>query len=239
MKTTFFPAQKAQVVLASLLLSFGLFFSCTGSKPGVRNLQVGEKGSAEAFVGQELPLRAKIALGEKIAAVHVDVRPADAESPILHQHYTEGYAGRERAAFVESIAIPADAKTGSYTVTLKVIGESGATEEKSANFRLSVDSSVPVAGDLDVGINAAGNDLHLETDITAAKKIKQVRVEIKGEAWTRDFTFDKAQMQEQMSYNFHEHVRVDEAPAGEYEVILTVEDQAGRTAEARGNFRKK
>jgi len=28
---------------------------------------------------------------------------------------------------------------------------------------------VPVVGDLDVGINAKGNDLHLETDITAAK----------------------------------------------------------------------
>jgi len=223
----------------AVMSAVGMFVSCSADRPGVRHLEVGEKGSAEAFVGQELPVRAEIALGEKIATIHLDAKASEAGGWTFHRHYTEGYAGKDRAAFAEKIDIPEDAKVGGYTVTVKAIGESGAAEEKSADFRLSVDSSVPVTGDLDVGINAAGNDLHLETDITAAKKIKQVRVEIKGAAWSRDFTFDKAQMKDQLSYNFHEHVPVDEAPAGEYEVLLTVEDQDGRTAVAHGSFEKK
>jgi len=223
----------------AVMSAIGMFVSCSADRSGVRHLEVGEKGSAEAFVGQGLPVRAEIALGEKIASVDLRITPSDADGWSFRQQYAGNYAGKDKTSFAESIEIPADAKVGSYAVTVTAMGEKDAVEEATVDLRLSVDSSVPVVGDLDVGINATGNDLHLETDITAAKKIKQVRVEIKGAAWQKDFVFDKAQMKDQLSYNFHEHVHVDEAPAGEYEVLLTVEDQDGRTAVAKNGFRKK
>jgi len=225
--------------LATVISAIGLFVSCSADRSGVRNLEVGEKGSAEAFVGQELPVRAEIALGEKIASVEVRITPSGADGWSFRQQYAGNYAGKDNVSFAETVQVPEGAKVGSYVVGLRAMGEKEAAEEATVDIRLSVDSSVPVVGDLDVGINAAGNDLHLEADITAAKKIKQVSVEVKGAAWSKVFTFDKAPMKDQMSYTFHEHVHVDEAPPGMYEVVLTVGDQAGRNAVAHGNFEKK
>jgi len=229
-----------KVGLVVLMLAIGLFVSCSADRPGVRHLEVGEKGSAEAFVGQPLPVRAEIALGEKIASVEVRITTSDADGWSFRQQYADSYAGKDKVSFAETVQIPESAKVGSYAVRLTVMGEKHASEEATLDIRLSVDSSVPVVGDLDVGINAAGSDLHLETDITAAKKIKQVKVEIKGAAWSKDFIFDKAPMKDQLSHTFHEHVHeVEEAPPGTYEVLLTVEDQAGRKAAVRGSFEKK
>ncbi len=235
-KITEFTAKASAV---ALMLSFVLFFSCSQHQTGIQKLEIGENGVTEAFIGQLLPIRAEIELNEKIASIDIHIVPVEANKWSFNQQYTEAYAGRRTALFEENIQIPDDAKVGNYELTIKVVGESGVTTEKQTNIRISVDSTVPIVGDLDVGINPKGNDLHLEADITATKKIKQVTVEIKGETWSKDFVFDKPQMKDQLSYKFHEHVHVEEAPKGEYKVVLTLEDQSGRKAVTTKSFQKK
>lgn len=108
----------------------------------------------------------------------------------------------------------------------------------SATGRERIDTTIPVITDLDVGINAKKNDLHIEAELSAVKKIDRVVVTLKGDNWTKDITFDQAPPRGELTTNFHQHVHVDEAPAGEYQVILTLHDQEGREAKAEGSFVK-
>lgn len=229
----------AKVSLMALMLSISLLFSCSNGQTGITKIEIGEKGKSEAFIGSHLPIKAEINLNEKIKSIEVQIALAKTTDWSLNRSYREKYVGNSKVHFNESFEIPYDAEVGNYELMLKVNGENGAVEEKRTRIQISVDSTVPIVGDLDVGINAKGNDLHLETDITAAKKIKQVSVALKGKEWSKDFVFDKPAIKDHVSYNFHEHVNVNEAPKGEYEVVLTVEDQEGRKASTTNSFQKK
>lgn len=221
-----------------LLFAFIILLAgCSSPGRGISDLQVGEK--AEAFVGLSLPVSARVSAEAAIVEISIAIRPVSDEGWTFAAQYSDGIAGKNKADFRTDVAIPATAEPGNYRLTLRLVEADGSVTEASADFRLTIDSTVPTASGLDVGINAAGNDLHLETELTAPSGIKSVFVAIEGNAWSKEFKFAGEQLVGQLTHHFHEHVHVSEAPEGDYRVILTVEDQKGRRAQTEGMFAKK
>ena len=217
----------------------GLFaVSCSSKGNGISDLKI--VGSDEGVsVGQPSLIEADINVEDAIDEVQITWEPTSGDGWQLAAAFTDGLQGQQSVRFSEYIDVPVDAAPGKYRLTMKVKQQDGTEIEESVDATLTIDSTVPVASDLDVGINAAGNDLHLETELTAVKKIQQVTVQVNGAAWSKDFTFDGSRIKDQLSLHFHEHVHIDEAPAGNYQVVLTVEDQEGRSASVEGSFTKK
>lgn len=212
--------------------------ACHQEHPGVSDLRVGTDGNGEAFVGQELPVTAHISVHTPINRADVEIRAISGQGWAFQQQYTEGIAGKTHAQFETVIAVPDTVETGDYILVLRIMDAEETTSEDTARFRLAVDNTVPVASDLDVGINAAGDDLHLESELTVPLGIAKVLVEIKGDDWEKAFTFSEERLVGQLSYRFHEHVKVGEAPKGSYRVTLTVEDGKGRRSGTEGIFTK-
>ncbi|SKB63501.1 protein of unknown function [Parapedobacter luteus] len=222
-----------------VLLLLVVMAGCGRQEAGVSKLRIGADGNAEAFVGQSFPVEAHVAATTTISEAEINIRPVSGDGWVFNGPFSEGIAGKKDATFAARIDVPADTEPGNYTLTLRVIDADGSVSESTGDFRIGIDSTVPIAGDLDVGINAAGNDLHLETELTVPGKIDQVTVEIKGDAWSDEVTFAGDRLVGQLAHHFHEHIAVAEAPKGDYRVILTVADQRGRRAQAEGTFTKK
>ncbi len=225
--------------LAAVLTAMIVFVGCGGRQEGIGSLKVGPEGNAEGFAGQSLPVSASVRTASPISHVDVAIQPIAGSGWTFSERYTERIAGNREIPFQAGVDVPVDAEPGDYKLTVHVETADGTAFTESTDLRLAIDSTVPVASDLDVGINAAGNDLHLETELTVPGKIRQVRVEVVGDDWRDEFPFAGSKLVGQLAHHFHEHVQVGEAPAGSYRVILTVEDQRGRKAQAEATFTKK
>ena len=212
--------------------------ACQHEHAGVSNLQVGSGGSAEALIGQELPVTAHISAQAPINRADVEIKPVSGKGWVFKQQYTKGIAGKVHTQFETSMTIPNTVEAGDYLLVLRITDADGTLSEDTAQFRLAIDSTVPTASDLDVGINAAGDDLHLESKLTAPLGIAKVAVEIKGDNWEKAFTFSEERLIGQLNHHFHEHVKVGEAPEGPYRISLTVEDSKGRQSRTEGAFIK-
>lgn len=216
-----------------------LLIGCGGGDSGIGKLQVGTGAPAEGFAGQPLPVVAAVTTKAAIAQVTVDIRPVTGQGWTFSKPYTDEVVGSKEMTFRTAIDVPTDAEPGNYQLTLRVTTADSIAIAASADFRLDIDSTVPTTTDLDVGINAAGDDLHLETELAAPSKIKQVSVAVEGEQWRKEFSFAGKALVGQLSAHFHEHVHVADAPRGAYRVILTVTDEQGRQAKTEARFSKK
>jgi len=230
-----------KISLTAVVLFFIVLSSCSGDRSGISKMMVGEKDSGEATVGSSMPVKATISLDENIAGIELQMASLDAEMDerTFNQQFSDKYSGANAVKFDEQFMFPSGTEAGNYELTLIVTGESGAILQQKRNFRISVDSTVPVVDELEVGINAKGDDLHLAAHITAVKKIRRVTLGLEGEDWSKEFVFEQARIKDQTSIHFHEHAHVDDAPAGIYTLVLTVEDYDGRKASATSTFEKK
>lgn len=231
--------QNRNVVTLILAGIIAVFSACSNRDSGISNIQIGEDNNSEAHIGSSFPVKADISLDENIQSVTMTIASTDGSNWDFTQNFTEKYAGSKTAKFQENIEVPTDAEMGNYELLLTATGESGAIEESSSTFRVAIDSTVPTVTDLEVGLNSAGDDLHLEAHLTAAKKIKQVILTVKGERWIKDVTFDKSHIKGQTHIHFHEHADIESAPAGEYSAILLVEDEDGRKSTGSAGFTKR
>lgn len=227
--------------LAGIILLFIAFSSCSDGQVGISKLKVGERNSGEATLGLPMQIEADVKLEENIEGIALDIVSLDIESDewTYQQDFGTKYSGTNTAKFDEQYMFPNGTLAGDYELTLTVTGESGAIVQQKRDFKILVDSTVPFVDELEVGINAAGDDLHLAAHIAAARKIRQVVLLVEGAEWSKEFVFEQARIKDQTSVHFHEHAHVDEAPAGTYQVTLTVEDQDGRKASATADFNKK
>lgn len=224
--------------MATLMFIGLLSAACHPEHPGVTDLRVGTEDSGEAFAGQELPMSAHIAVHAPIRRADVEIRPVSGKGWTFAQQYNESLEGKTHARFEARIGIPDTAEAGDYLLVLRITDTEEHVSEDTARFRLAIDSTVPTASGLDVGINKAGNDLHLETELTVPAGIAGVSVEIRGDAWSDTFDFSGNDLVGQLTHRFHEHVKVGEAPGGAYTVIATVRDRQGREYKTEGAFTK-
>ncbi len=222
-----------------VLWSIVLFLAgCNSGTTGISGLRIGDDTGKEVFPGQPLQVTARLATHTEISHIDLEIQPAADSGWTFRQEYRDGYSGLQKVNFKAELPVPPDAEPGTYRLALRLTDKKGSEMTESDDFRLAIDSSIPTATDLDAGINTAGNDLHLETELTAPGRINKVVVDIKGDEWQKTFTFAGKQLTGQLSHRFHEHVDVAEAPKGFYQVILTVEDQKGKRSTVEGAFTK-
>ncbi len=232
-----FQGQKGIASMSCLLMSLFIISACS-SGSGISDIQIGETGGQEAFVGQDLAISGNISSHADLVDVTIEITPESGEGWTFEQQYTDGIAGAKQAKFEQKIPVPLTAETGNYVLVIRAIDTHGHLIEETKPFRIGIDSTVPTASDLDIGINAAGNDLHLETELTVPTKLAKVVVAIKGDDWSDEVTFDGEAIVGKLTHHFHEHIKVGEAPEGTYEVVLTAEDQKGRQCHVTGTFTK-
>lgn len=224
-------------LVLSLIINL-LLVGCQNREEGISNINIGNESEQKGYIGQPLSIQADIISDVTLEQVELMISSNIDQDWDFSEIFKENISGKKEAKFSTDVDIPQSLKSGKYSLTLKAVKSDGAIDEKTEMFRLIIDSSLPVVSDLDIGLNAKKNDLHLETELTAAKKIKQVMITIQGEAWNKEVILNEAKVDGKLSLHLHEHVHVDEAPEGTYEVIVTVEDQEGRKANNQATFTK-
>jgi hypothetical protein len=235
---------KNNKIIIALLLLTSVFVACKKDRiepqgPTIALLEVGHENNKTAYAGTDIHIEATINALANIAKVKLQIHPAIDGGWEFEQEFTEGFVGLKNADFHQHIDIPADAELGKYHIHLSVTDQQGRTTEVESELEIKFDPTLPVATGFEVGLNAAGNDLHLEAVVNAVNKIAKIIVEVHGPAWEKEFEFADAAMVGKTTYNFHKHVNVGEAPAGHYHVHLKIIDQAGKENEFEEHFDKK
>ena len=134
--------------------------------------------------------------------------------------------------------MPADAAIGKYRVVLTLTDQQGQVTKIESDLELKFDPTLPQATGFEVGLNTAGNDLHMEANITAVNKIAKIIVEIHGGNYEKEVIYTDAAMVGANSYNFHKHLNVSDVPKGHYHVHLKIVDQANKENEFEEHFDK-
>lgn len=223
-----------------LFIGLGVLYSCNSAKDtAITDLRVGTDSDLKGFAGIAMPVTAKVRGDKDIKEIELAIFPKSGSGWNFSQQYRVGLEGQNSADFEEAIAIPMDANVGYYRLKMKVVHADLTEVESTVDFDISLDSSIPLASELEVGINADGTDLHLESQLSVAKTIKSVMISLVGDSWSKEYLFEKTGMIGKLEYNFHEHIKVADLPKGRYEVVLQVNDQENRTFETRGRFEKK
>ncbi len=230
----------------TLLLFFLLAATFTACKkdeqltqaPSITELEIGSSNSKIAHPGNDLHIEAEISAPGNIKEVVLEIHPVSAGGWTVNTTYTEGFTGMKNADFHKHIDVPADAKVGPYHGHLSVTDQNGQVSEIEFDLHVTEDPSLPKATDFEVGLNAAGNDLHVEAAITAPNKIAKLVIEVDGNGWEKEMTYADAAVVGKTSYNLHKHLDVAAAPKGHYHVHLKVVDQSGREVEFEEHFDK-
>ncbi|RZM23142.1 MAG: DUF4625 domain-containing protein [Pedobacter sp.] len=242
--TTIKNNMKNNKLIIALFLFVSVFAACKKDKielagPTISGLEVGHENNKTAYPGTDIHIEAAIVAAANIAKVTLEIHPVTDGGWEYKQEYTEGFAGQKNAEFHQHVDVPADAALGMYHIHLSVTDQQGNVTEVESQLEIKFDPTLPIATEFEVGLNTAGNDLHLEASINAVNKIAKVVVEVHGPAWEKEFEFTDAAMVGQTTYNFHKHVNVGAAPAGHYHVHLKIIDQAGKENEFEEHFDKK
>jgi hypothetical protein len=207
--------------------------------PTISAVEVGHENNKTAYPGGDFHIEAEILAPGNVSTVQLLITPVSGSGWSFDEVFTDGLAGNKNATFHEHITIPGEAALGQYKLRLVVTDQKGQVANIESDLEIKVDPTLPAATGYEIGLNAAGNDLHLEATINAVNKIAKVIVEVHGAGWEKEFEFTDAAMVGQTTYNFHKHVNVGEAPAGLYHVHLVVVDQAGKQNEFEEHFDKK
>jgi hypothetical protein len=244
MKTIFRKLSPVQITKFFLILAIvaSLFTACKKddvlSSPKITALEVGSNNNKTAYPGTDLHIEAALLAGENIASIKLEINPAASTGWKFEKEYTTGYGGQKNADFHEHLDIPADAALGKYHITLTLTDQQGQTVKVESDLELKFDPTLPQAAGLEVDLNAAGNDLHVEATITAVNKIASVTVEIHGGTYEKEFVYTDIAMVGTTGYNFHKHINVSDAPKGHYHVHLKILDQANKENEVEEHFDK-
>jgi len=229
-----------------LLLFFLLAATFTACKkderiapaPSITALEVGTSNSKIAHPGNDLHIEAEISAPGNIKEVMLEIHPESGAGWKVNTTFTEGFTGLKNAAFHEHIDVPADAKVGAYHGHLKVTDESGQVSEVEFDLQVTADPSLAKATGFEAGLNAAGNDLHVEASITAPNKIAKIVLEVHGNGWEKEVTYEDAAVVGKTNYSLHKHLDVAAAPKGHYHVHLKLVDQSGKEVEFEAHFDK-
>lgn len=207
---------------------------------GVSDLKIGTAAKDKSsHLGAPIPVSGTVFAEHNVASLEVSLKDESGAETLIQQQLTDEVSGSTKTDFSTHLSLPADAEAGNYLVSLTVKDQQGNEQTEESPITLRIDSSFPAIVDLDVGINAAGNDLHLESNLAAANKLAKVIVLIEGESWNKEVEFAKSNVVGKVTLHFHEHVHVDQAPAGDYKVTLTIVDENGNKASTQADFTKK
>lgn len=233
----------------SLLVGF-LVVSCSEEEepmlapPSITHFEYGA-GTTHSTIpvgykGSDLHLAADIeadaAIREIVLSIHShDATPSEEEVEWdFERIYNDAKYQVMNPEFHEHIDIPENIPSGEYHISLSVEDELGNTTNHESELQI-VD---PILfSDIDVPSSAnRGDDFHAEFKVTAIHGIHSISVDIhahgltpqEGEVvWDHEEEFSEGYHGETEAV-FHEHIEIpNTAPAGEYHVLFTVEDEKG------------
>ncbi|RAJ05409.1 uncharacterized protein DUF4625 [Chitinophaga skermanii] len=208
------------------------------SKPTLNVTEIGHSNSKIAYVGADLHLDAEIEAANNIASIQVRIFQASSNTGWKYDStYTQGFAGTKNADFHKHIDIPATAAVGKYHIQLVVKDQKGQQTTFDGELDIQANVDLPNVTGIHVSLNDAKDDLHVDAQVAAPKKIASITVTVKG-AWTKATEYKDEAMVGQTSYKLHKHIHVGEAPAGHYHVFIKVVDQAGKSMEFEEHFDK-
>ncbi|WP_434036747.1 DUF4625 domain-containing protein [Formosa sp. 4Alg 33] len=243
---------KANFKLLVLFLSLGLFLqSCssdddgaTTNAPVITNFEFGEGSEHStdpvAYRGSDLHLEAEIYAENVVSSItlkihsHDDITLSEGEEAWeLTQVYDDASYQVINATFHEHIDIPVTAPAGEYHVELIVVDELGNSSEVEGH--LDVLAPITISDfEMDETV-VRGSDFHAEFLVDAHNGIHEISVDIhahdipvgEGEVeW--DYENVYSDYHDLTEAEFHKHIDVPAtAPAGEYHVTFTVEDENG------------
>lgn len=234
---------KTTKVTVAFLLLFATFTACKKDKletpkPSIEGLEVGTSNNKVAHPGNDLHIEALIIASGIIKDVVLEIHPENGSGWVVNTTYTEGFSGLKNAEFHKHLDVPANAALGDYHGHLKVTDQSGQVTEIEFELQLTADPALPSVSNFEVGLNAAGNDLHVEAMITVPNKISKIVLEVHGSGWEKEVTYTDAAIVGQTTYNLHKHLDIATAPGGHYHVHLKVVDQSGKENEFEEHFDK-
>ncbi|MCX2477405.1 DUF4625 domain-containing protein [Pedobacter sp. MC2016-05] len=206
--------------------------------PMISALEVGTGNSKIAHPGNDLHIEAQISAPANIKDVVLEIHPESGNGWNVSTTYTEGFAGLKNAEFHKHIDVPADAKVGAHHGHLKVTDQNGQVSEIEFDLQVTADPNLAKVTGFEVGLNTAGNDLHVEASVTAPNKIAKLVLEVHGNGWEKEVSYEDAAVVGKTSYNLHKHLDVAAAPKGHYHVHLKVIDQSGKEVEFEEHFDK-
>ena len=246
---------KTNFKLIAIALFLGTFlFSCSSDDdenfgaPTISGFEYGEGSSHSteqiAYKGSDIHLEAEIMAEATVSSITVsihshDLTPGDDEVEWdFEQIFTDSNYLVINPTFHEHIDVPEDAPAGEYHIELLVIDEEGNSTEVEGYIQIL---DIITLSDISIDTTVArGNDFHTEFMISAVNGIHNITVDIHahditpgdGEVeWDYEAEFEDG-YHEETEVEFHEHIVVpDTAPAGEYHMIFTVEDENGNTEE--------
>ncbi|NJB83599.1 DUF4625 domain-containing protein [Wenyingzhuangia aestuarii] len=198
---------------------------------------------AYAFIGSDMHLEAAIISDVKIASISLSIHsheavPGDGEEEWdFEKVFKDEKYLVLNPGFHEHIDIPDTAPAGEYHVELVVTDENGNKAEVEGHIliehihisEVSIDSSV-----------TRGDDFHAEFMINAVNGIHNITVDIHAHGLTVaegevEWDFEEEYLDgyhEETEVEFHKHIDVPAtAPAGEYHITFTVEDEDGNIKE--------
>lgn len=248
MKTNF----KFLAIIAFLGLSFQ---SCSNDDDGaalnaplISNFEFGEGSDHStdpvAYKGADIHLEAEINAEATVSSITLiihahDLQPGEGEVDWdFEQVFTDAKYLVINPVFHEHVDVPANIPAGEYHIEFIVTDELGNTTEVEGHIQI-LDPIVLSGFSIDSSA-ARGSDFHAEFMIDAVNGIHSITVDVhahglavgEGEVeWDYEEEF-LGDYHEQTSIEFHEHIDIPAtAPAGEYHVTFTVEDEDGNTKE--------
>ena len=248
---------KSNFKFLAIVTFLGLFLqSCSSDDDGATNAAApvitdfefgeGSDHSTEPFAykGSDLHLEAAINAEGIVSSISIDIHAHDlvvGEGEVEWEYeltWTDASYLVINPTFHEHIDIPSNIPAGEYHILLTVTDELGNSTEVEGHL----DILDPIAiSDFDMDETVArGSDFHVEYMIAAVNGIHNISVDIHahglaigdGEVeWDYEEVFEDG-FHEETEAEFHKHIDVPAtAPAGEYHVTFTIEDEDGNIFE--------
>lgn len=216
--------------------------------PVITNFEFGEgsEHSTEpyAYKGSDLHLEAEINAEGIVSSISIDIHADDVEvgEGEVEWHYELTWTDANylviNPTLHEHIDIPSNIPAGEYHIVLTVTDELGNSTEVEGHLEI-LDPITISDFHMDTTVQR-GSDFHVEFMIEAVNGIHNISVDIhahdiavgEGEVkWDYEEIFEDG-FHEEVEAEFHKHIDVPAtAPAGEYHVLFTVEDEDGNTTE--------
>lgn len=248
-------SMKSNFKFLAIATFLGLFLqSCSSdddkgaalNAPVISNFEYGEGSSHStdqvAYKGSDIHLGAKINAEATVSSITLSIHahgltPANDEVDWdFEKVYTDSKYLAINPTFHEHIDVPANIPAGEYHIELTVTDKLGNSTEVEGHILIL---DLITLSDISIDATVArGDDFHAEFMINAVNGIHNITVDIhahgiepgEGEIeWHYKEIFSEG-YHDQTTAEFHKHIDVPAtAPAGEYHVLFTVEDEDGNT----------
>ncbi|WP_066225781.1 DUF4625 domain-containing protein [Formosa haliotis] len=246
---------KTNLKFLAIILTVGFFFqSCSSdddgsdiNAPEITNFEYGE-GSEHStdpvvYKGSDLHVEADIYAEATVASITLEIHSHDLEDTDdevvwdFEQVYDDASYQVINPTFHVHVDIPSDILAGEYHIELIVVDALGNSTVSDGHLDIM---DVITLSDIEIDETAKrGEDFHAEFLVSAVNGIHNISVDIHahglelgdGEVeW--DYEEVYSEFHELTEAEFHKHIAIPAtAPAGEYHVTITVEDEDGNIVE--------